>query len=165
MELDNTLTPDQVKQYMTAGDYNQAIGVNHYKWTTSELFTFGASTCLVPIVVNEDFEILGMGHFVVSSPFLRPGGPTLHQERFSLYVMEASLMVSEAGNTQMYLFGGTDGNPEYLQRSRNEAIKRFSTRGIECTDLTPTEPQLVLELIITNLHTRTIQYHYGPAKS
>lgn len=164
MELIKGLTADQISQYSNIpSDSNLSVGVNGYKWAVrDELFTMYAATCLVPVVVNEEVDTLGIGHFLTSSAIKfrilkRPSMSLL-----DLYLDEASLVATQSG-THMYLFGGTfSGDQGFLQGTRNEVLRRFQDIGIECSDQTPSEPGLVLRLLVANIQDRTIRFHYEP---
>lgn len=163
MEFVSDLTWDQVKQYINVRCGPNEVNLNEYKWTDGELFTTIVVSCLVPIVVDEKAGILGLGHFFPSSP-MPWGRMGHHQIQFRQYVEETGRKVIEGGKLRMYLFGGTEGDMLYLRKTRNAAMYDFSALGIECVDLTPTQTDLRLGLIIANMPDRTIRYHYGSAQ-
>lgn len=78
------------------------------------------------------------------------------------YIRETDQMVNEDRRVQMYLFGGTVGDEEYLKRSRDAVMRKFTALGIECRSITSPEPQSILELIIPNIKNKTIRYYYKP---
>jgi|SRR3989344_5564076 len=165
MELVSGFTPDQISQYTRIqSDREKFVGMNDYKWSADdELFTMGAATCLVPVVVNEGEDTLGLGHFFPSSTVKFRILRSPRSAELDMYLEEASLLVT-AGNTKMYLFGGTAAgeNGDFLRGARDETLRRFSGIGLECVDLTPPQSGLILRILVANIQDKTIRYHYEP---
>ncbi|MCR4305635.1 MAG: hypothetical protein NUV73_00950 [Candidatus Daviesbacteria bacterium] len=71
-------------------------------------------------------------------------------------------VTQKGGKVEMHLFGGTVGDEGYLERGRNEVMRRFTDLGIECTEVVPPEPQSTLTLLIADIQRETIRYQYKP---
>jgi hypothetical protein len=158
MELISNLTLDEIRKYnLDCLDPNREVQMDRHEWTDSALFTVDSSTCFVPVVVDKGLSLLGLGHYPASVanpriPFMVD--QTVPRADYYSYLEEAGYVMKDCGKLQMYLFGGTVGDEEYLEKGRQAVI--------ECKNVVSPKPQYTLTLLIADIQRKTIWYQYMP---
>lgn len=151
MEIKHDLTKDEIRQYRPSTVPSHFVDINEYKFRKTELYTIAVATCFVPIVFSEEKDFLGLGHFFSDGSSFG---------NFALFLRDVTQRVKAGDRLWMYLFGGTDGDPYYLNGCRDEVVKKFANSGVESVDMTPHQSGLILPLIIANIKNRTIRCSY-----
>jgi len=149
------------------GDSNEKHWVLYnIRWAGDyPLFTFGGSTCLIPVFINNTTGQIGLGHlpyvFVDHEKLKIP--KTKEEAKFE----EARNRLSNNGpDWEMLLFGGKPYDESEKAKRLSEinakkVIKMFSKIGVKCTDYTSKDPKVGIEGIIVDPNILEVQVCYS----
>lgn len=166
--VDSKTTRKFVEEHAGAKNEKNWVAMGgEFKWADGyPLFTFGASTCLVPVLVKED-DTTGMGHL----PYVYIDRSQVDESVIDTNVeakinnAKEKLVSDEPEKWTLYLFGGQpyDNTEQSIQNSiknKNGFMQIFKDMGLKVYDYTTNDPNRVINGLILDSKSKKIQVEY-----
>ncbi len=135
------------------------VEMGTFKWSDQQLATFAASVCLVPVVINPDLPVVGLGHF----PYMAEG-----KYLYSEFFKQIGERTKGQANWQAYIFGGVDiskladssGFLEDLKRNKISLAEVFEELGIPVHYISLNKSGTFLAALSVDPKSKTVKYLY-----
>ena len=153
-----------IQDFMRANprEKNQEVWVTYgeIKWAKEHaLFTYGASTCLVPVFINKMTNEIGLGHLA----YFDRSKTMLPLSEEELLLQEARKKIQKTNQQwEMFLFGGGPIRDDEKYRSlaatnAQKVIGMFNDIGVTCHDKAISSYNSALEALIVDQMAKEIK--------